>query len=151
MKILKLTVFLILLAGIFSSCTKENGERGIQENFVSKWNLIEFCYYDWDQGEPKLLDYSQYDIIYDFKINNVLTVSGKMDNVDDYRGHTKGNYFYKYLRIPTSDGSSYPLLEIGENTHGLGFGAVYWDFYEGTAMHLSIENGGLVLARVKTK
>jgi len=55
------------LAGIFSSCTKENGERGNQENFVSKWNLIAVYYYDWDRGEPKLLDYSQYDIIYDLK------------------------------------------------------------------------------------
>ena len=142
-----LMALLLIFSGIFSSCTKEENED--TSSISGQWKLLEVYYWDW---EPISIDYSQNDIIYDFKENNVLAVSGKMDNINDYRGHKKGNYSYKLLPIPPSGptGPDYcPQMKIGNTTHGFSFGWVFYDYYEGSAMHLETKKGCLVLVRVE--
>jgi hypothetical protein len=126
------------------------GENGVALSLVgSKWKLEVFCY--WDE-EPINVDYSQYDIIYEFKGNNVLLVSGEMDSIDAYKGHTKGEHSYKIHPIPPSGPlgpcpSGHPI-EIDTETHTISFGWVFFDFYEGNAMHMNIMAGELILVKV---
>ena len=97
------------------------------------------------------LDYSSNSIIYDFKENNVLIVSGEVDDIDDYRGHEMGIYSYKMLPIPSPEhaGAIYlPQIEIDTKTYGVSFGWVFFDSYEGNAMHINTENGTLILVKV---
>ena len=77
-----------------------------------------------------------------------MIVSGEIDNIDDYRGHEKGKHSYKVLPITVPAHSKpHPQIEIGAETHGFSFGWVFFDFYEGSAMHLSTKKGTLVLVK----
>ena len=184
---------LLILTGVFSSCTSSENENILSENeitssenedttsnenedvlnenedisnenedvsnenedtssIVGKWKLEVVYFLDLTDISPKHLDYSQNDIIYDFKENNVLIVSGKMDNIGDYRGYTKGEHSYEMLPIPPS-GPAGPCpagipIKIDTETLFISFGWVFFDSYEGSAMHISTQNGTLVLSRV---
>jgi hypothetical protein len=80
-----------------------------------------------------------------------LTVSGDIANID-YRGHGIGKHSYEMLPIPPS-GPAGPCIfglpvKIDTETHSISFGWVFFDFYEGSAMHMSTQNGIFILIRV---
>jgi len=118
-------------------------------NISGKWKLVAVSYWDL---EPLILDYSQYDIIYDFKENNILMVSGEAESMDDYRGHERGEHHYERLPISRSGLTGIPLpqIRIGTKTYGITFGWVFFSFYEGGAMHISTKRGTLILVRQET-
>jgi len=79
-----------LVTGL-SGCEKKT------EDFKS-----DFPYYQWmllsitSLEEEFAFDYSEKNIIYEIKANNVLTVSGDIEGID-YRGFEIGNHFYDVL------------------------------------------------------
>ena len=118
-----------------------NGGKDFTFNIEGKWKLEVFSYWE---GKPINLEYSQNDIIYDFNNNDALTVSGKTDNIVDYRGHAKGEHSYKVHPVTAA---GYPI-EIDTETYTISFGWVFFDTYEGSAMHMSTQNGTLILVKV---
>ena len=91
-KILKLIAFsaiLLSLVGGFFSC-KEDIDIDPQKAIIGKWKLVKLTV-------PMMgvsYNYSNYNIVYDFKANGVLTVSGKIDQIDWYGGYEVGEYPY---------------------------------------------------------
>jgi hypothetical protein len=85
-KLTTLTVLLLVLAGELS-CRKEKA------TIIGRWKLkkVEIPF----TGEFN--DYSQYNIVYEFKTNNVLTITGEVNHIDNYRGHSLGEYFYSFI------------------------------------------------------
>ena len=63
-----------------------------EDVIIGKWKLLQV---DIGFDNPTTFDYSQYNIIYEFKTNNVLTISGKTGDVEIYRGHEIGEHFYE--------------------------------------------------------
>ena len=84
--ILKLAVVLVFFAGSIYSCTKENEESA---TIIGKWKYVK-CVYPFGN---KLYDYSQYNIVYEFKPNNILAISGET-HIENYVGHEIGKHFY---------------------------------------------------------
>lgn len=89
---------MILAIGV-AGCTlsgevdsKDEETTGI--SIIGKWKLVQIEDLFVTNPPPRFFDYSQYNIVYEFKTNNILTVFGKIDNVD-YRGLEIGNYFYQ--------------------------------------------------------
>jgi putative lipoprotein (rSAM/lipoprotein system) len=58
-----------------------------------KWKLISINSFTIEEGDMSF-DYSQKNIIYEFKANNDLTVSGNIEDID-YKGHAIGKHFYE--------------------------------------------------------
>ena len=118
-------------------------------NITGLWKLMAVSY--WDE-EPLRLDYVQNDIIYDFRVNNVLSVTGKIDGIDDYRGHSIGDHTYTILPIPPSEPPMCTFglpTEIDAEPYTLSFGWVFFDSYEGSAMHINTPHGTLTLVYVE--
>jgi|SRR5690554_285539 len=132
-------VLSLLMAGIFSSCKKE--EIGIEYRPVpdiqGQWQVITVGY--WDDGYLEFItpDYRSNNIIYDFGKNNTLTVSGEIAGIEDYGGHSIGEY--PYDQIPNPVGTNLPSrMKVGNEEHYYSpYGWVYFDFHEGRAMSLS--------------
>ena len=81
-----------ILAAVTAGCNKNNDEYLC---FIGKWKLEKITipfYFN------STYDYSQYNIVYDFKPKNVLTISGETDTMV-YRGHRLGNSFYKIYGV----------------------------------------------------
>jgi len=80
--------FLLLMATIalFCSCHKNNvPTEEFQEPYLGMWKLMELSFYDFLHfqltGEHyPILDYSNHNVIYEFKENGILVVSGDMDH-----------------------------------------------------------------------
>ncbi len=114
-KFFKFTVIMLLLAaGCFSSCSEKVNEKPNIDKSVSiigKWKLVkvQVVFYNRD-----LYDYSHYNIIYEFKSNNVLTVSGETDDIDTYRGHNIGEHVYSITDDDKVIPGSSPVLKIDE-------------------------------------
>jgi len=70
---------------------------------TNKDNQIKYIIGEWKLKKvtipfiDKSYDYSQYSIVYEFKRNGVLTVSGETDVIDTYIGHTIGKYSYTFI------------------------------------------------------
>jgi len=151
MKRLVLMIIPTLIWGfVFTSCGSDKTE---DDNILhGKWKLIEFnSFYTIEEGYMSF-DYSQNNIIYKFEANNVLTISGDVNNID-YRGHEIGKHSYEMLPKPPSGGPAGPCIfglpiKIDTETHAIFFGWVYFEYYEGSAMHMSTQNGNLILVKV---
>lgn len=95
-----ITLFLLLTITVsFSSCKKEEIEKEYPTHHLGKWQLVTVKLYNIDLGEFVPLDYSHANIIYDFRKNNVLIVSGEIEDIEDYKGHEIGEHFYEVLPI----------------------------------------------------
>ena len=82
--------------------TRENHElKGTKWQLVKVKDVAQI-----DAEELLCIDYSQHNIVYEFKTNNILTVSGVgvIDKIKDYRGHEIGNHSY-YISV----GATCPL------------------------------------------
>jgi hypothetical protein len=106
--ILKLTAFMLILAGSFYSCDKKNNPDDTSwiidgktknsladtANIIGKWKLVKVT----TPFVGSVSNYSNNNIVYEFKTNNVLTISGKTSGIDLYRGHDVGEYFYSIIK-----------------------------------------------------
>jgi len=128
-KILKHAAIALLLAGSFSSCIKKNEEPA---SIVGKWKLVESRYFSFING-LQVSDYSQYNIVYEFKTNNVLFVSGVAD--DNFSLYGNGEHFYSIGDF--ADGRN---LKIGD--HGL-----WWSRISSKKLELDLMplDGGLIV------
>ncbi|HLW50062.1 MAG TPA: hypothetical protein VKZ78_03755 [Sphingobacteriaceae bacterium] len=110
-----ITLLLLLLITVsFSSCKKTEVTE-LKEPptaHIGKWQLVAAHYY-METGESVSPDYSHANIIYDFRKNNILIVSGEIEGIEDYRGHEIGEYFYTAFPIPTFNLAE---LKIGTDT-----------------------------------
>jgi hypothetical protein len=97
---LKHIAFLLVLAGGFLACKKEDPTKAV----LGKWKLEKIektTFVPWEGVKGlEVFDYSQNDIVYEFKDKNVLTVSGACD-IDNYKGHETGNHFFKIHELVT--------------------------------------------------
>ena len=137
---------------VFTGCSSDKTEETSQDDILhGKWKLILInSFFTVEEGDISF-DYSQNNIIYEFGANNVLTVSGDVDTID-YRGHEIGKHSYEMLPTPPS-GPTGPCftgrsVKIDTETHSVSFGWVFFEFYEGATMHISTQNGTLVLVGV---
>ena len=103
-----LAAFLLILAGILYSCGKKNEDEicicilncdyPSCDTQLGKWRL-EFI-----TCSQAITDYAHYNIVYEFKENHILTVSGK-GNIDNYRIHNDGRHFYKNCLLEGNNSS----------------------------------------------
>jgi len=121
--ILKIQVILIVLTACVVGCNNINTEEEINTNTekeiivpansLGKWKLVNVTFAM--VGESN--DYSEYNIVYEFKTNNVLTISGKIEGIELYRGHCIGEHTYAIMCIDYEDGYEYRLT-IDTTTYG---------------------------------
>ena len=103
MKILKLTAILLLLAVCLSSCSKKKEENYGPDSLIAKWKM-EKVVRAWNQG---IRDMSQYNIMYEFSPDGIMTVTGVTDDVG-YVDFKSGEYLFSILTADEMD-KRYPL------------------------------------------
>ena len=93
-------LFLIIVPALicwaaFTSCGKDEAQVTEDGNKIlhGKWQLISISPLNVEGMNLALVGYSPNNIIYEFKANNVLTVSGNIENIN-YGGLEIGEYFY---------------------------------------------------------
>jgi len=116
-RILKLTIFLLLLVGVFPAC-KEKEELPEEEqeelpteecknlhrdNIIGQWKLIE-SFVSVNYSKTERTDYSNENIIFDFQEDNKLVITGNIvDSLslfDDFQG---GEHFYEFHALNNCD------------------------------------------------
>ena len=109
-RIFNFTITVLLLVSIFSSCSKNTSnieEMRFLKNpseLFGKWKLSETV----SSGfitQPKTENYSQYNIVFEFKPNGILTVSGNLDS----HWPNNGDHDYSVVEPDTQHG---PNLKI---------------------------------------
>ena len=117
--ILKLQAILFTLAVFVAGCNvnkeeeiKSNGDKHESTETIipfGKWKLINVT--TPFVGESN--DYSKFNIVYDFVIDfatgNLLKVSGEIEKIELYRGHSIGEHPYAIMCIDYEDGYEYRL------------------------------------------
>jgi len=101
--VLKGTLAALCIVGVLfftiSGCDKSKDESEI---IHGKWQLTTISPLN-AEGVGMSIDYSQSNIIFEFKANNVLTVSSNEDN--DYGSFKVGNHSYEVTHTDISNGS----------------------------------------------
>ena len=123
----------IYLAGmtLFSACDKNDALKGENEIIYGKWQLKTMSPLNVEEGLIlTLLDLSSMNIIFEFKANNVLTISS--DNVDFHTGFEIGNHFYDVTLMNIRNGlltTDLPqhIVEINKNPYGFSLGEMSVD------------------------
>ena len=95
----------ICLAGItiFLGCDKENDLKNESDILYGKWQLKTISPLNVPPGPNLMLvDFSPMNIIYEFKANNVLRVSGNVRDIDGV--FEEGKHFYKVTFTDISNG-----------------------------------------------
>ena len=106
-------IVLLLLVGIFLSCSEEQLNIDRENTIVGKWKL--------EKTEHPMsgqhFDYSLYNVVYEFKTNNVLTVSTETENSDIWP--YTGEYSYSFIDDEKGYGiAGLPYgLKIGDDTY----------------------------------
>jgi len=84
-------VFSVLLLG-FTGCEKTN-----VDNLFGRWKLTE-VYTSFNNGQNEVIDYTTNDIIYDFRKNGQLIITGAIPDIlyifDDFQ---EGKHYYKCI------------------------------------------------------
>ena len=70
-------IVLLLLTGIFFSCSEEQLNIDRENTIAGKWKLVKMQ--SW--LSPDFYDYSQYNVVFEFREDSTLTVSGKTDQM----------------------------------------------------------------------
>jgi len=81
------------LSSLISGCVNKSDLKDESNILQGKWQLKTISPLNEEGVVYMLVDFSPMDIIYEFKANNVLTVSGNVDY--DYGGLKIGNHFYE--------------------------------------------------------
>jgi len=93
-KLFKFTFVLLLLTGILSACSKNNEEMSVLDDYskiLGKWKLLKTTHPITGQS----FDYSIDNIVFEFKTNGTLTVSG---NIDDL-WPSNGDHIYSVSKL----------------------------------------------------
>ena len=102
--VLKETLAALCIVGVLfftiSGCGKSKDESEI---IRGKWQLTTIIPLNAEGVYLVSIDYSRLNIIFEFKANNVLTVSSNEDN--DYGGFRAGNHFYEVTHTDIINGS----------------------------------------------
>lgn len=98
-------LILILTIATISSCS--NDDDSLRNQITAEWKLIRAEFYELEGGNPSesLIDYSDQNIIYDFKSNGTLIVSG-----GENAGYYNGNYEYFFGEDHLGGGMSDPKI-----------------------------------------
>ena len=97
-------VTLLILAGCFS-CTKNTNnsddedtpcENSPHECILGEWKLLNVTNLFTPTG-PRTYDFTKNNIIYDFKTNGVLEISGDLKDIDMYQGLDPGKLSYSIV------------------------------------------------------
>ena len=80
------------LFSAISGCEKKSDLKSENKILYGKWQLKTISPFNAEGVDYMLIDYTPMNIIYEFKANNVLTVSGNVDN--NYGGLEIGIHFY---------------------------------------------------------
>ena len=99
-----------LVAGL--SCNNSEMSAGNRDNIIGEWKLVKVII-PFTSTAPITYDYSQYNIVYKFNTNGIMTVFGETENIDFYSGHEIGEYSYSIIKH--EDGFS---LKIDNLTYG---------------------------------
>ena len=112
---------------VFISCSSDKAQVTEDESKIlhGKWQLISISTFNEEGLEFVLIDYAPDKIIYEFRANNVLTVSGNVDN-NYYGGHEMGEHYYDVILteiIPNPLGLPAPhKVRINNIPYGFSFG-----------------------------
>ena len=94
------------------------------ENLYGVWKLVKVTITG-DRPDGFLtIDYSEYNIVYEFKRNDILTVSGVPENNQHYLVHEAGDYPYSIGEF--HDGRN---LQIGANDYDVWWARIFSDEY----------------------
>jgi len=110
-KIFKLTVFLAILL-MFMGGGSCSDDIDPQKAILGKWRLVKVTAPFTPTG-PISYNYSKYNIIYEFKADGTLTVSGNIEQIDWYGGHEIGEHTYSIV----GNENGYSLI-IGYGMYG---------------------------------
>jgi len=105
MKIFKCAVIVFILAAVTIGCNKKQKMECKElplPTSLGKYRLISIIN---NEGQT---DYFQFYIEYDFKENNVLTVSSNIDYINDYRVLETGDHFYEMIPMVYCDSKEKP-------------------------------------------
>jgi len=128
-KIITFITLLLCASGGFTSC-KEKEENGSIDDIIGTWKLMEVILPFTPTG-PFSYDYSQYNVVYDFKSDTTLIVSENIANIDVHGyGHESGKHYYTTIK----DESGCYVLKI-DNNHN------YW--YRVSSNKLIFDNSPL--------
>lgn len=107
-------VLLIVLPLLISACQKDErkeeivkctivAKEGSNDNVIGKWKLVtgETTFFN-----PRKEDYSCQDIIYDFREDGTLVISGNNEQLIGYEG---GEYTFEFSKIELYEGLNYSL------------------------------------------
>jgi hypothetical protein len=108
---MKNILILMMAIVVLSSCSKDNDDDATNQ-IVGKWKLVKIEYYKRDantNGSLQSTDYSVKNIIYDFRLNNKLIISGE-DNMDSENRVSDYVFEKDYLSGFPSEGESKMFL-----------------------------------------
>jgi hypothetical protein len=108
---MKNILILMMAIVVLSSCSKDNDDDATNQ-IVGKWKLVKIEYYKRDantNGSLQTTDYSVKNIIYDFRLNNKLIISGE-DNMDSENRVSDYVFEKDYLSGFPSEGESKMFL-----------------------------------------
>ena len=101
-KVVAIAICLVSIA-MFLGCDKGNNPKNENDILYGKWQLKTISPLNVPQGlDLMLVDFSPMNIIYEFKTNNVLTVSGNVKDIDGV--FEKGKHFYEVTLTDISNG-----------------------------------------------
>ena len=128
-RIVLITVSALICLAVFTSCGSDEAratEDG-SEVIHGKWQLKTISPLNAEGVDYMLVDYTPMNIIYEFKTNNVLTVSGNVDS--NYGGLEIGKHFYEVtLTEIINDPLGLPaphMVRINNIPYGFSFGYMY--------------------------
>jgi len=110
------------LFSLLLGCEKKSDLKSENDILSGKWQLTTISPFKTEGMDLVLIDYTPMNIIYEFKANNVLTVSGNVDN--NYGGLEIGNHFYVVTEI-NNDPLGLPAsreVKINNISYGFRFG-----------------------------
>jgi len=71
---------------------------------LGTWQLVGVFTWTLSGDETEEYDYSQDNVVYEFKTGNVLTVSGDIDKIEAYTGHEAGIHTYYLIGVGLGPG-----------------------------------------------
>jgi len=95
MKKILILAILFSLAGSFSSCKEKETDITKVNEITGKWELLKITISFTPEGAISR-DYSQNNIVYEFKADGILTVSRDINHSDTYV-HEQGDHFYSII------------------------------------------------------
>ncbi len=107
---------------MFSGCEEKPDVKDENSILYGKWELAKIKSFSIEEGDLEF-DYLQNNIIYEFKTNGVLVVTGDVESVD-YKGIEKGDHSYAVTLSQTNEKSPHSL-KIDAVSYTFSFGYMF--------------------------